>query len=145
MISTNIWNKLKSQADSAFSIVNKSLQESTTNVFSSLAKTNLSDNNETNASNATDNKISSNGMWNSLLTNVKSTNQINSVDESTTKKHKSKNLEDYFQVFYKNQIEDKEFTKWDLKMQGKLYLVDLIQKKLLFLVLITCLVGFIEL
>ena len=116
MISTNIWNKLKCQADSAFSIVNKSLQESTTNVFSSLAKTNFSDNNEINTSNGTDNKISSNGIWNSLLTNVKSANQINSVDESTTKKHKSKNLEDYFQVFYKNQIEDKEFTKWDLNV-----------------------------
>jgi predicted Zn-dependent protease len=116
MISTNIWTRLKSQADSAFSVVNKSLQESTTNVFSSLAKTNFSDNNEINASNATDNKISSNGIWNSLLTNVKSANQINSVDESTTKKHKSKNLEEYFQVFYKNQIEDKEFTKWDLNV-----------------------------
>jgi len=115
-----MWSRLKSQADNALNIVNKSLQESTTSVFSSLTKSNYFDINTTNTlvqeTGVTNNETTSNGIWNSILTNVKSVNHINSNNEDITKASKFFNLDEYFQIFYKNQMEDKEFTKWDLNV-----------------------------
>ena len=125
-----MWSRLKNQADNALNMVNKSLQDSTTSVvesISNLAKSNYFEINQTcipNKENSiTNNEVNSNGVWNSMLTNVKSSDQINSVNEAMSKNCKLKNLEEYFQEFYKSQMEDKEFTKWDLNVILKEYYI----------------------
>ena len=123
MFSTNIWSRLKNQADNAFNIVNKSIQETTTGVFYSLTNS-VEDNDGKEVHTREDNKefidTTSMTIWNSILTNVKSVNQITLADLTTetsaNTQLKFKNLEEYFQSFYKNQLEDKDFTKWDLNV-----------------------------
>ncbi len=103
MTSFDFWNRIKSQADIAFNIVNKSIQD--TGVLTALSTKPI--------------EVEIKDTIDDLL-NQKLANKIIIENDESKSERKCLTFKNYIQAYYKNQLENKEYAKWDLNVNSNL-------------------------